>query len=68
MIAPMFSGEKHSAGEIIPAFTWTKPPQTSLSVSPHSSRSVGAMIATPFALATPRVIGAPLAVSSPNLL
>ena len=34
----------------------------------YSSRSVGAMIATPFALATPRFIGAPLAVSSPNLL
>ncbi len=25
MIVPMFSGEKNCAGEIVPAFTWTKP-------------------------------------------
>ena len=25
MIAAMFSGEKNSAGEIVPAFIWTKP-------------------------------------------
>ena len=25
MIAPMFSGEKNSTGEMVPAFTWAKP-------------------------------------------
>ena len=25
IIAPMFSGEKNAAGEIVPAFIWTKP-------------------------------------------
>jgi hypothetical protein len=25
MIAPTFSGERNSAGEIVPAFIWTKP-------------------------------------------
>jgi hypothetical protein len=34
----------------------------------YSSRSEGPMMATPLALATPTLIGAPLAVSSPNAL
>ena len=34
----------------------------------NSSWSAGAMMATPLAFATPRLIGAPLAVSSPNAL